>query len=67
MITGEKDEIVPVESVKKLVDKLNHQRGITVEHQIIPEANHFFSNRLAELDAGIAAYLTAASENASAS
>jgi alpha/beta superfamily hydrolase len=64
VVTGDRDEIVPVDSVRKLVDKLNQQRGINVEHKIVPEANHFFSNRLDELDASVVAYLTAASEAA---
>ncbi len=64
VITGDKDEIVPVDSVRKLVDKLNHQRGITVEHRIVPGANHFFSQQLDALDRNISEYLTAVSEEA---
>lgn len=66
VVTGDKDEIVPLDSVKKLVDKLNHQRGITVEHRIIPDANHFFTNRLDELDASVTTYLASVSEKAAA-
>lgn len=60
VITGDQDEIVPVDSVKKLVEKLNHQRGISVEHQIVPNANHFFSNRLDQLETRVADYLAEA-------
>ncbi|UCH73207.1 MAG: alpha/beta hydrolase [Rhodospirillales bacterium] len=66
VVTGDRDEIVPGESVKKLVDKLNHQRGITVEHRIIPDANHFFTGRLDELDASVAEYLDSVSAGAEA-
>lgn len=61
VVTGDKDEIVPLESLQKLVDKLNHQRGITVEHQMVADANHFFSNRLGQLETCVADYLAAAS------
>ncbi len=66
VVTGDKDEIVPVDSVKKLVDKLNHQRGITVEHHIVPGANHFFSNQLEALDVSVTQYLASVSEETAA-
>lgn len=57
MVTGSLDEIVPPESVAKLVDKLRQQRGIAIGHSIIEGANHFFANELDELDRVVNLYL----------
>jgi uncharacterized protein len=57
MVTGSQDEIVPPESVAKLVDKLRQQRGIAIGHSIIDGANHFFANELDELDKVVNLYL----------
>jgi alpha/beta superfamily hydrolase len=42
IINGGADRIVPVEEVEKLAAKLKAQRGITITHTVVPEANHFF-------------------------
>ncbi|MEM6662276.1 MAG: alpha/beta hydrolase [Pseudomonadota bacterium] len=42
IINGEADRIVPLEDVTKLSDKLKAQKGITITHETVPEANHFF-------------------------
>jgi alpha/beta superfamily hydrolase len=60
MVTGSQDEIVPPESVAKLVDKLRQQRGIAIGHAIIDGANHFFANELDELNAIVDKYLDVA-------
>jgi len=59
VLTGEKDEIVPYESVKKLVDKLNQQRDINVLHEVVPGANHFFQAKLDEMEESVTGYLDA--------
>ena len=43
VIYGKKDELVPQEYIKELNNKLSAQKGIRVEFQIIPDANHFFA------------------------
>ena len=43
MIYGKKDELVPLEYITELDKRLSAQKGIKVEFQSIPEANHFFS------------------------
>ncbi len=43
---GTADEVVPSESVQKLVDKLKTQKHITIHHETIPGANHFFQNEM---------------------
>lgn len=57
MLTGDKDEIVPYESVKKLVDKLNQQKDINVQHDVSPGANHFFQGKLEEMEEAVSSYL----------
>lgn len=49
IIHGEKDKVAPPESVQKLVDKLKTQKGITIEQQIVPGANHFYQDHMEEL------------------
>ena len=51
------NEIVPLDSVQKLVTKLNHQKGIKIDHRIIDKADHFFSSHIEELSANVEDYL----------
>ena len=44
MIYGKKDELVPIQYISELNKRLSDQKGIKVDFQSIPEANHFFSN-----------------------
>ena len=46
MIYGKKDELVPLEYITELNNKLSSQKSINVEFQSIPEANHFFSKNI---------------------
>ena len=57
IVNGEIDRVVPAHEVQNLVDKLKTQKGIAIEHQIVPNANHFFENRVEELMAVIDGYL----------
>jgi Predicted hydrolase of the alpha/beta superfamily len=43
MIYGKKDELVPTQYINELNQRLSSQKGIKVEFNTIPEANHFFS------------------------
>ena len=38
-----KDELVPVVHINDLDKRLSEQKGIKVEFEAVPEANHFFS------------------------
>ncbi|MGB0934653.1 MAG: alpha/beta hydrolase [Alphaproteobacteria bacterium] len=49
IVQGDKDDIVPKESVDGLVDKLSTQRGITIDYNVIKGADHFFTNQTSEL------------------
>ena len=44
MIHGDADELVPEPSVRKLVDKLNTQKGVHVDYRVFPGADHVFAN-----------------------
>ena len=57
MVNGDKDAVVPPESVVGLVERLKTQRGIVIDHQVIPGANHFFENKQDELMELVAEYL----------
>ena len=43
MIYGKKDELVPINNINELNKRLSAQKGIKVEFEAVPEANHFFS------------------------
>src|SRR3546814_7565405 len=60
IVIGGRDQIVPPESVQKLVDKLRQQRGIEIDHRIIPDANHFFGEQIEELTGEVDDYLDTA-------
>ena len=49
IIQGEKDDVVTLEPVDKLVEKLHAQKGISIDHRIVGGANHFFHNKAEDL------------------
>jgi uncharacterized protein len=57
LVSGEKDRVVPSQSVTELSLKTKTQKGIKLEHAIIPGANHFFENQQEELKSVVGAYL----------
>ncbi|HKZ97798.1 MAG TPA: alpha/beta hydrolase [Hyphomicrobiaceae bacterium] len=57
MVNGEKDRVVPSSSVAELAAKLKTQRGIKIDHEVVPGANHFFENKIEELQSVIGSYL----------
>ena len=57
IISGKKDELVPFESINDLNKRLSAQKGIKVEFNIIPEANHFFSNADEKLTKSLSKYI----------
>tara|TARA_B100000674_G_scaffold402602_1_gene348598 strand:- start:288 stop:944 length:657 start_codon:yes stop_codon:yes gene_type:complete len=44
ILYGKKDELVPLQSINDLKNRLQSQKGINVQFEQIPEANHFFSH-----------------------
>ena len=57
IVHGEKDAVVPPKDVNTLVEKLKTQKGIVIDQQVIPGANHFFDGKLEQLMQAVAAYL----------
>jgi alpha/beta superfamily hydrolase len=57
MINGDKDRVVPSQSVADLAAKLKTQRGIKIDHEIVPGANHFFENKIDELNEVVGSYI----------
>jgi alpha/beta superfamily hydrolase len=60
IINGEEDEQVPPEAIHKLVDRLSIQKGVKIDINIVPGANHFFTNHLDPLVDHVSAYLDTA-------
>ncbi len=56
-IHGAQDTVVQGNAVTKLVEKLRTQKHITVHHEEIPRANHFFENELDDLMRSVDNYL----------
>ena len=57
MIYGKKDELVPIQYIDELDKRLSMQKGIKVEFQSIPEANHFFSKNENNLSIAVDKYI----------
>jgi alpha/beta superfamily hydrolase len=57
ILHGDRDEVVPSSAVVKLVNKLNHQKGITIDYREVSGADHLFSSHMAELSAAVEDYL----------
>ena len=45
IVYGSNDELVPTEDIKNLNDRLSSQKGIKVDFEKIPNANHFFTDK----------------------
>jgi len=57
IINGAADRIVPIEEVEKLAAKLKAQRGITITHTVVPDANHFFERGVGALVGHVKEYV----------
>ncbi len=57
LVNGSADRVVPAEAVEKLVSRLKTQKGITISHQVVPDANHFFEGKIDELMEVVEGYL----------
>ena len=49
VISGEKDDIAPLDKVSKLVNDWSRRKDCIISHHTIPEAGHFFDNSLEEV------------------
>jgi uncharacterized protein len=57
VIQGDQDNLVPIESVQKLVNKLQHQRDIKIDFKKIAGADHFFAEQLEQLSSIADSYI----------
>lgn len=57
IVHGGADKIVPAEDVERVMSKVRVQKGIEIKRDIIPEANHLFSEHLPELERRMNTYL----------
>ena len=48
-VNGERDRVVPSASVAELAAKTKVQKGVKIEHAVVPEANHFFQDKIDDL------------------
>ncbi len=56
-VHGDQDRVAPLKEVTSLIEKLKTQKGISIEHAVIPGANHFFENCVDSLIDEVAIYL----------
>ncbi|MDC0865172.1 alpha/beta hydrolase [Rickettsiaceae bacterium] len=57
IVQGDKDSVVPEESVSDLAQRLAKQRNIEVDYRVINDADHFFRDKIALLNAEIDSYI----------
>lgn len=57
ILHGASDTIVPPNEVERVVAKLRTQKGITIDYEVVPGANHFWVDHLPEVEARVGAYL----------
>ncbi|HEX6978536.1 MAG TPA: alpha/beta hydrolase [Alphaproteobacteria bacterium] len=60
ILHGDKDDVVPEDSVRKLAEKLSKQRDIQIDYRVVKGANHFFTDRLEKLAQHVDEYIAAA-------
>lgn len=62
IINGDKDIVCPQEPVDKLVEKLNGQKGISIDYRVIPDCDHSFTGHLNTIKQFVTEYINASSE-----
>ncbi len=60
MIHGDADEMVPEPSVRKLVDKLNLQKGVAIDYRVFQGADHVFGNHADKVTEAVESYVSQA-------
>jgi len=56
-VNGQYDTVTPADSINALVAKLKSQKGIKIDHIVMPDTNHFFEDKIPELTEICADYL----------
>jgi len=57
IINGDGDRVAPPIDIAGLAEKLQQQKGITVTHEIIPDAGHFFDPGMDEMIGSVDTYV----------
>ena len=57
IVQGDKDEIAPPEDSKKLADKISAQKNITVDYELIKDADHFFQGKMDKMTNIVSGYM----------
>ena len=57
ILHGEADAVVPPETVSRLVERIQTQRGVKIDLRFIDDANHFFTSHLDDLMEEMGNYL----------
>ena len=57
IINGSGDRVVPPADIVNLSDKLKMQKGITITHQVVEGAGHFFDPGMEEMIDGVDTYV----------
>ena len=57
IIHGDRDTHVPLDAVKKLAQKLDGQKNISVNLSIVKDADHFYKDNMDNLSKEVASYL----------
>ena len=57
LIHGERDEVVPVDSVDKLAAKLKSQKNITIDYEVVKGCDHFYGEHMDDLSKIVEDYL----------
>ncbi|RPD37224.1 alpha/beta fold hydrolase [Candidatus Liberibacter solanacearum] len=57
IINGSDDTVATASDIKELVNKIMNQKGISITHKVIPNANHFFVDKIDELISECTQYL----------
>jgi alpha/beta superfamily hydrolase len=57
ILHGGQDTIVPPVEVERVVAKLRTQKGIVIDYEVAPQANHFWVDQLEEVERRVGVYL----------
>ena len=57
LLHGEADELVPEPGVRKLVDKLNTQKGVAVDYRVLGGADHVFAIQAEQVSDAVEDYV----------
>ncbi|MDP1642201.1 MAG: alpha/beta hydrolase, partial [Phenylobacterium sp.] len=57
ILQGSADTVTPPVEVERVVSKLRTQKGIVIDYDLVDQANHFWTERLVEVETRVGAYL----------